>query len=45
MKTYNKPATSKLVARFDKELRELIMNDLKAFKAKRQYNIDSKIAA
>lgn len=45
MKAYNKPATSKLVVRFDKELRELIMNDLKAFKAKKQYNIDSKIAA
>lgn len=45
MKTYNKPATSKLAVRFDKELKELIMNDLKAFKAKRQYNIDSKIAA
>jgi hypothetical protein len=45
MKTYNKPATSKLVARFDKELKELIMNDLKAFKAKQQYTIDSKLAA
>ena len=45
MKTYNKPATSKLVARFDKELRELLMSDLKVFKAKKQYNIDSKIAA
>lgn len=45
MKTYNKPATSKVVARFDRELRELIMNDLKVFKAKKQYTIDSKIAA
>jgi len=45
MKTYNKPATSKVVARFDRELRELIMNDLKAFKAKKQYTIDSKLAA
>jgi hypothetical protein len=32
MKTYNKPATSKLVARFDKELRNLLMEDLKALK-------------
>jgi hypothetical protein len=32
MKTYNKPAASKLVARFDRELRELLMNDLKALK-------------
>lgn len=32
MKTYNKPATSKLVARFDKELRDILMNDLNAIK-------------
>lgn len=32
MKTYNKPAASKLVVRFDKELRELLINDLKALK-------------
>jgi len=34
MKAYNKPATSKLVARFDKELRDILMNDLKVVKAK-----------
>ncbi len=34
MKTYNKPATSKLVARFDSELKQLLMEDLKAFRAK-----------
>jgi hypothetical protein len=34
MKTYKKPATSKLVARFDNELRSLLMADLKAIKEK-----------
>ena len=34
MKTYQKPATSKLVSRFDKELMNLLMSDLKAIKAK-----------
>ena len=39
MKTYNKPAASKLVARFDKELKSILMNDLKALKkAKNQFN-------
>ncbi|WP_262895513.1 hypothetical protein [Mucilaginibacter segetis] len=33
MKTYQKPATSKLVARFDKELMNILMNDLKTIKA------------
>jgi hypothetical protein len=37
MKTYQKPASSKLVARFDNELRDLIMSDLKAFKVKNQF--------
>lgn len=37
MKTYKKPATSKLVARFDNELKNLLMEDLKAFKAKDQF--------
>jgi hypothetical protein len=32
MKTYKKPATSKLVARFDDELRSLLLEDLKALK-------------
>ncbi|MDB5116232.1 MAG: hypothetical protein JWQ79_1724 [Mucilaginibacter sp.] len=32
MKSQQKPAISKLVARFDNELREIIMNDLKAIK-------------
>lgn len=32
MKTYKNTSASKLVARFDKELRNIIMNDLKAIK-------------
>jgi hypothetical protein len=34
MKTYQKPATTKLVNRFDKELMNILMSDLKAIKAK-----------
>lgn len=34
MKTYQKPATSKLVNRFDKELMNILMSDLKNIKAK-----------
>ncbi|WP_295716716.1 hypothetical protein [Mucilaginibacter sp.] len=34
MKTNIKPSTSKLVARFDNELKIILMNDLKAIKAK-----------
>jgi hypothetical protein len=37
MKTYNKPATSKLVARFDNELKNLLMADLKAFRERTQF--------
>lgn len=38
MKTFRKPSISKLVAKFDNELRELLMNDLKAIKqAKNQF--------
>lgn len=36
MKTTRKPATSKLTARFDNELKMIIMNDLKALKARTQ---------
>jgi hypothetical protein len=32
MKTNNKPATSNLVARFDKQLRDILIEDLKAVK-------------
>jgi hypothetical protein len=34
MKTYQKPAVSKLVNRFDKELMNILMSDLKAIKSK-----------
>jgi hypothetical protein len=34
MKTYQKPATSKLVSSFDKQLMNILMGDLKAIKAK-----------
>lgn len=51
MKTYNKPATSKLVARFDNELKSLLMNDLNAFlnknpflKSKRQAMVQSTLS-
>jgi hypothetical protein len=37
MKTYNKPATSKLVARFDNELKNILMEDLIAFRAKNKF--------
>ena len=38
MKNHQKPAISKLVARFDSELREIIMNDLKMINgAKNQF--------
>jgi hypothetical protein len=37
MKTYNKPSTSKLVARFDNELKNLLMEDLKAFRSKNKF--------
>ena len=38
MKTINKPAASKLVARFDQELLEILRADLKALKqAKNQF--------
>ncbi|MDB4925480.1 hypothetical protein [Mucilaginibacter sp.] len=37
MKINQKPAISKLVARFDKELREIIMNDLKMIRGARNF--------
>jgi hypothetical protein len=46
MKTYNKPVISKLAARFDRELKEIIMNDLKALKkAKNQFSNTNQLAA
>ena len=37
MKTYNKPATSKLVASFDNELKKLLMEDLKVYRERNQF--------
>ncbi|MEO7213955.1 hypothetical protein [Mucilaginibacter sp.] len=37
MKTYKKPATSKLVTRFDNELRSLLMEDLKALRERGRF--------
>ena len=37
MKTYNKPAASKLVARFDRELKNILMNDLKMLKQAKKH--------
>lgn len=34
MKNYRKPAPSKLVARFDNELKNILMEDLKAFRSR-----------
>ena len=44
MKTYNKIATSKLVARFDEELLNILREDLKAFKATNQFTTSNKQA-
>lgn len=37
MKTYKKPATSKLLIRFDNELKNLLTEDLRAFREKSQF--------
>ena len=37
MKTYNKPAASKLLVRFDNELKNILMNDLKSFMDRNQF--------
>ncbi len=37
MKAYKKPLTSKLVARFDNELKNILMEDLKSFKTMHQF--------
>jgi hypothetical protein len=37
MKTYKKPAASKLLTRFDNELKNLLMDDLKSFMAKNPF--------
>lgn len=37
MKTYKKPAASKLLIRFDNELKEILSNDLKSFMERSQF--------
>ena len=44
MKTYKKPAASKLLTRFDNELRNLLMEDLKFFKEKNQFKGNNQAA-
>jgi len=45
MKAYNKPAASKLVARFDRELKNILMNDLKILKqAKNQFKYTTRLS-
>jgi hypothetical protein len=44
MKTYQKPATSKLTVRFDTELRNILMEDLKAFKARNQFYYNNQVS-
>jgi len=44
MKTYNKPAASKLVTRFDNQLKKMLSEDLKAFMAKSKF-LNSNIQA
>lgn len=45
MKTYNKPATSKLTARYDNELKAILMEDLKAYRERNQFVTSNKQAA
>lgn len=46
MKTYNKkPATSKLLIRFDNELKALLMADLRAFREKGQFTSNNQATA
>ena len=46
MKTYNKPSASKLVVQFDKQLKNIIMNDLKALRsAKTQFVNNGQLSA
>lgn len=37
MKSYQNPSPSKLVKQFDNELKNILMEDLKAFKAKHPF--------
>jgi hypothetical protein len=45
MKTSQKPATSKLLIRYDNELKALLMQDLKAFRERGQFTSNNQPAA
>ncbi|MFD2873452.1 hypothetical protein ACFS5N_13285 [Mucilaginibacter ximonensis] len=45
MKTSQKPATSKLLIRYDNELKALLMQDLKAFRQRGQFTSNNQAAA
>ena len=42
MKTSQKPANNKLLIRYDNELKELLMQDLKAFRQKGPFNSNNR---
>jgi hypothetical protein len=44
MKTYTKPAISKLVASFDNKLKNILTEDLKTFRDKNKFIISNKQA-
>jgi hypothetical protein len=44
MKTYKKPAASKLLAKFDNELMNMLTNDLKLFMARNPFLMRKKQA-
>jgi hypothetical protein len=44
MKTYKKSAASKLLTRFDNELKHLLSNDLKSFIANKSFLLSKKQA-
>lgn len=44
MKTVKQPATSKLVTRFDNELKKLLMDDLKVFRERNQFRGNNQAA-
>jgi len=44
MKTYKRPSASKLLIRFDHELKALLMNDLKEFSQKNPFFSSNKQA-
>ena len=42
MKTVKQPASSKLVTRFDNELKDLLMEDLRSFRERNQFKSSNK---